>query len=115
MPEDENYFKETGRRLKQYAEQRLLLMRLQLTEKLSRVAATLITTVLMVVIGLLLLIFVSVTAGLWLAQLTDSLAAGFGIVALFYFLVFLFIIIFMKKILQNFFINKFIHLIHKKD
>jgi len=115
MPEEENYFKDTSRRLKQYAEQRLLLMRLQLTEKLSRVAATLITTVLMVVIGLLLLIFVSVTAGLWLSQLTGSLAAGFGIVALFYFLAFLFIIIFMKKILQNFFINKFIHLIHKKD
>jgi len=115
MPEEENYFKDTRRRLRQYVQQRILLMRLQATEKASRIAATLITTFLVAIIALFLLIFVSITAGLWLAHLTGSLAAGFGIVALFYFLVFLFILLFMKKILQNFFINKFIHLIHKKD
>ena len=115
MPEEENYFQETKRRLKQYIDQRILLMRLQVTEKVSRIAAALITTFLVAVVGVFLLIFISITAGLWLADLTGSLAAGFGIVALFYFVIFLFIVLFMKKILQNFFINKFIHLLHKKD
>jgi len=115
MPEDENYFRETRTRLKQYVEQRILLVRLQITEKVSRVAAAVVTSVFLVVIGLMLVIFASIAAGLWLAQITGSLAAGFGIVALFYFLIFLFMIFFMNKILQNFFINKFIHLFHKKD
>jgi len=115
MPEEENYFQETRKRLKQYIEQRILLVRLQMTEKVSRFAAAIITTFLVAVIGLFLLIFISIAAGLWLATITGSLAGGFGIVALFYFVVFLFVIIFMKKILQNFFINKFIHLFHKKN
>ena len=115
MPEEQNYFKDTRRRLRQYVQQRTLLLRLQATEKASRVAAALITTALVAIIGIFLLIFVSITAGLWLADVTGSFAAGFGIVALFYLLAFLFVILFMKKMLQNFFINKFIHLIHKKD
>jgi pilus assembly protein TadC len=115
MPDEENYFRDTRRKLRQYVQQRVLLVRLQAAEKASRIAAALITAVLVIVAGLFLLIFISIAAGLWLANITGSLAAGFGIVALFYLLAFLVIILFMKKILQNFFINKFIHLIHKKD
>ena len=115
MPEEENYFKETRRRVKQYIEQRVLLIRLELTEKASLMAASLITTFLVTIIGVFLLIFISITAGLWLGHVTGNMATGFGIVALFYFVAFLFMILFMKKILQNFFVNKLIHLIHKKD
>jgi len=115
MPEEENYFRETRRRLKQYIQQRLLLIRLLAAEKVSRMAAAIITAVFVVLVGLFLLIFVSITAGLWLGDITGSLTTGFGIVALFYLLVFLFLIFFMKKILQNFFVNKFIELFHKKD
>lgn len=115
MPEEQDFFKDTKQKLQQYVQQRILLLRLQATEKVSRIASAVITSVLIVVIGLFLLIFASITAGLWLGSITGSLITGFGIVALFYFIVFLFILIFLKKILQNLFINKLIRLIHKKD
>ena len=115
MKEEANYFKDTTRKLKQYIQQRILLLRLQATEKVSRIAATLITFIVIIVIALFLLIFGSITAGYWLADLTGSFTTGFGIVALFYLVVFLFVLFFLRKILQNFFINKLIHLFHKKD
>ncbi len=115
MPAEQNFFKDTRSKLQQYMQQRILLLRLQVTENASKIASAIITTALLVIIGLFLLIFASITAGLWLTHVTGSSVAGFGIVALFYFIVFLFIVIFLKKILQNFFINKLISLIHKKD
>jgi len=115
MKEEVNYFQDTKKRLKQYVSQRMLLMRLQATEKASHIAAIIITTIVIVIIALFLLIFASITAGYWLADLTGSLTTGFGVVALFYLLVLLFVMLFLRKILQNFFINKFIKLINKKD
>ena len=115
MPEEQDFFKDTKQKLQQYIQQRILLLRLQATDKVSRIASAVITSVLILVVGLFLLVFASIAAGLWLASITGSLVAGFGIVALFYFLVFLFIIIFLRKMLQNLFINKLIRLLHKKD
>lgn len=115
MKEQADYFQDTKKRLKQYIDQRILLLRLQATEKVSRIAAAMVTVVVIVVVALFLLIFASITAGYWLADLTGSLTAGFGIVALFYLVIFLFVILFLRKILQNFIINKLIDLFHKKD
>lgn len=115
MPNEENFFKETKEKLQQYMQQQLLLLRLQATEKISGIASKIIVSVFVVVIGLFLLIFASITAGLWLASVTGSLIAGFGIVALFYFVVFLFIIVFLRNILRNYFINKLISFFHKKS
>ena len=116
MKEEEvNYFKDTKDKVKQHLRQRLLLFRLQATEKISTVASAIITVVVVTVIAVFLLIFISITAGYWLTDVTGSPVAGFGIVALFYLVVFLFVAFFLRKILQNFFINKFIHLFHNKD
>ena len=115
MKEEANYFKDTKDRVKQHLQQRLVLLRLQATERISKVASTIITVVVVVVVAVFLLVFISITAGYWLADITGSLTAGFGIVALFYLVIFLFVAFFLRKILQNFFINKFIHLFHQKD
>ena len=115
MKEEANYFKDTKDKLKQYLQRRVLLLRLQATEEVSKIASVLITIIVITLVALFLVIFASITAGYWLADLTGSLTAGFGIVAIFYLVVFFFAIFFLKKILQNFFINKFIRLFHKKD
>jgi len=110
-----DYFQDIRTKAKQYLQQRLLLFRLQATEKISKIAATIITTVLLVVIGLFLLGFLSVTVALWIGESLGSNAAGFGIVTGFYLLVFLFVMLVLKKVLQNSFINKLIQLFHKKN
>jgi len=115
MKEEANYFQETKGKLHQYIKRRILLVQLQVADKASRIASALITAVLLIVIGLFVLIFASFAAGYWLASLTGSLAAGFGIVTLFYLVVLLFVLFVLRKIVRNFFIDKFIKLIHKKD
>lgn len=117
MKEEANpdYFQDIKSKLKKYIQQRMLLLRLQATEKITRIAAVLITVFAVALIVLFLLIFGSFTAAYWLSHITGSLTAGFGIVALFYFVVLLLVIFFFRKGLQDFFINKFIQLLNKKD
>ena len=115
MKEEVNYFQETKIKIDQYIKRRILLMRLQVADKASRIASGLITIIAIIVIALFVLIFASFAAGYWLADLTGSLAEGFGIVALFYLLIFLVVIFFLRRVSRNFFIDKFIKLIYKKD
>jgi energy-coupling factor transporter transmembrane protein EcfT len=115
MNQEENYFQDTKSKFKQYVDKRMLLLRLHATEKASKLASALITITVIVVVALFLLIFLSFTAGYWLASLTGSLVIGFGIITLFYLIVFVFAAVFLRKMLQDFFINKFIYLLTKKD
>ncbi len=115
MNQEENYFENTKSKLRQYVDKRILLLRLQATEKVSRLASALITITVIVIVALFLLIFLSFTAGYWLASLTGSLVIGFGIVTLFYLVLFLFAALFLRRMLQDFFVNKFIKLLTKKD
>jgi Putative Actinobacterial Holin-X, holin superfamily III len=115
MNQEENYLQDTRKKLKQYIQRRLLLLQLQITEKTSRIAAALITILVIITAALFLLVFASITAGCWLAGITGSLAAGFGIVALFYLVIFLFVVVFLRKRMMTFFINKIIYLFLKKD
>jgi hypothetical protein len=115
VKESPGYFEDTKKKLKHYVDQRILLVRLQVTAKASRFASALVTTVIIVIAAIFILIFGSIAAGYWLSGITGSYAAGFGIVALFYFLVLLFIIFFLRKILQNFFVDRIIKFFFKKD
>ncbi|MBS1745177.1 MAG: phage holin family protein [Bacteroidetes bacterium] len=109
------HFDETKKKLKQYINQRILLMRMQATEKASRLASALITITIIVIVAIFILIFGSIAAGYWLSGLTGSYAIGFGCVALFYFLALLFIIFFLRKILLNLFVDRIIKYFFKQD
>lgn len=115
MKEEEHYFQETKHKIEEYIDKRMLLMRLQVTDKASHIASSLITAVILTVIALFVLMFASFAAGYWLAGVTGSLVKGFGIVALFYVFVFLCVMFILRKNLRNFLIDKFIKLIYKND
>jgi len=115
MKEEANYFQETKLKINQYIDKRILLMRLQVADKASRIASTVLTAIILIIIGLFVLIFASFTAGYWLTDLTESPVIGFGIVALFYLFVFLLVIFFLRKVVRNFLVDKFIKLINEKD
>lgn len=115
MPNEENFFKETKEKVNSYIKQNILLLRLQATEKASKIISGVITAILVVIVGLFLLIFASVTAGIWLGHVTGSMIAGFGIVALFYFLLLLIVIFVLRNAFRNYFINKLIRFFHKKN
>lgn len=109
------YFDETKKKLRQYIDQRILLVRLQATEKASRFAAAFVTVAIIAIVAIFLLIFLSIAAGFWLSAMAGSYTIGFGFIALFYLLIFLFIIFFLRKILLNVFVDKIIKYFFKKD
>ena len=114
-PEEENdFFTETKNLFQTYVSDRIALVKLQAVEKLSVTAAAVISGVLLVVFGLFLLIFVSITLGFLFSHWLESYAAGFGIVAGIYLLLILLVVFFGKQLFGNAVTQKIIQSFFKK-
>ncbi|MDQ2752263.1 MAG: phage holin family protein [Bacteroidota bacterium] len=112
--EQPNFFTEIKDRLQAYISDRITLVKLQVVQKISVVAAAIISGILLVVFGLFLLIFVSITLGFLFSHWLNSYAAGFGIVAGIYLLLLLMVVFFGKKLFGNAVTNKLIQNFLKK-
>lgn len=75
--------------LKSYIENRIQLLKLELVSVVANVAAGLVSSFLILVIGMFILLMFSISLGFYLAQLVDNNALGFAIVGGIYLLVFL--------------------------
>jgi membrane protein YdbS with pleckstrin-like domain len=89
------------RKLEQYVKDRLLLLKMQAVEKISQVAAKLFSALIIAMLGFLVLLFVSLMAGYFFADITGSFYIGFGIVAAFYLLLLLLILKLRKRIIEK--------------
>ncbi len=110
MDNTEDFFGDTKKKLEDYIQKRLLLFRLQTVEKASRLAAVLITGLVMGVLAFFILLFLSIMAGYFFASVTGSEYAGFGIVAAFYIVLLIVLIKLRKKVLQKFLTNTLIQI-----
>lgn len=97
-----SFFAETQELVEDYVGNRLQLLKLQAAEKSARVVSLLITVMVMALICFFILLFVSITAGYFLAQKTGSLFTGFGIVAVFYLLVLCIVLYLRKRVLDKY-------------
>jgi hypothetical protein len=105
MEEKEDFFKESGKAIEEYIEERMLLFKLQSIEKTSKLIAVLFTGLLLSILGFFILLFLSIMLGYFFASLTGSLYLGFGIVAAFYLILFLVILKIRKAVLEKYIIN----------
>lgn len=112
--EEPNFFTEIKDRFQAYVTDRLTLVKLQAVEKISVAVAAIISGVLLLVFGLFLLIFISITLGFLFSRWLDSYAAGFGIVAGIYLLLILIVAFFGKKLFGNAVTSKLIQNFLKK-
>ena len=112
--EEPNFFTQTKERFQAYLGDRIALVKLQAVEKLSVAAAAIISGILLVVFGLFLLIFISITLGFLFSHWLDSYAAGFGIVAGIYLLLVLMVVFLGKKLFGNAVTHKIIQSFFKK-
>jgi hypothetical protein len=101
MEKQENFFTESRELFQKYVEDRLLLIKLQVVEKISGVAAMIFAGVVMILLSFFILLFVSLTACYFFASLTGSLYLGFGIVTAFYLLLLLVILAVRKKLIKK--------------
>jgi len=97
--EQQNYFSELKDAAKGYVKDRILLVKLQSAEKLSKIATGVVVGVLLAFLGMFFLIFISIAAGFYFASLTESFALGFAIVAGIYLVLMLLILLIKKSVI----------------
>lgn len=110
----ENFFTESRKELEQYIQDRLLLIKLQATEKTARLVALLFVVLMISLLGFFVLIFLSVMAGVYFSTTTNNLYTGFGIVTGFY-LVLLLTFVFCRKWISKQVINIVIRIFFDKN
>lgn len=93
----EDFFTESRKELEQYVQDRMLLLKLQATEKTAKLVAMLFSGLLISLLSLFLLLFLSIMAGYYFGKVTGSLYAGFGLVAAFYLLLLILVIVTRKR------------------
>lgn len=85
--EKEGFFVELKELMQDYVEDRLLLIKLQLTEKVAKASAAIFIAVAVGFISLLVFMIISFIAGYYLSMLVHSYPGGFAILAAIYILV----------------------------
>lgn len=96
MQTKDNFFTESKRSVKEYIHQKILLIKLQLVEKVSHLVASIISAFIIAVLSFFILLCLSIMAGFYFASLTDSNYIGFGIITGIY-VILLFIILALRK------------------
>ena len=115
MDEQKNYFEELRTKLESYIQNRILLIKLQVVEKISRLAAGMFAGLMIMILSFFVLLFISIMAAYYLAGLAGSNFIGFGIVAGFYVLLLVLIIVFRKNVIEKRIINMIIEVFFDKN
>ncbi len=104
--EKEGFFVETKEMIEEYVDDRILLLRLQLTEKAAKLSSAIFIAVTVGFLLLILFMIISFLAGFYLSRAVGSYWGGFGILAGFYIAV-IFILLYMhKSFLSKYIIDK---------
>ena len=83
--------------VKKYVENRVELVKLSLIGALANVAAGMVSSFLLLVMGMLILLMFSIALAFWLSSICESEIAGFALVGLLYLLAFIVYAAFAKK------------------
>ena len=97
-----------------YAETFYKLSLVRLTKKVSDVASGIVNSVLIFFISLCILLFISFAGAWWLGDVTNSRALGFLLIAGFYLLIVLVLVLMRKKVISPFIRNTLIRKIYEE-
>jgi uncharacterized membrane protein len=116
MNEQNSIFSELKQLVIDYVESKIQLYRIGIYEKLAKIAAVLFSTLIITLLGFFLLLFLSMCGGFYFGGLLNSNALGFLLIFGIYFILFLVIIVFRKKLLEKYINDKVIeHLFEKEE
>ena len=104
--EKESFFVEIKDQLQAYVEDRLLLLRLQATEKAATISAALFISIIVAFIGLALFLIITFIAGYCLSKAVNSYPGGFGILGGMYLLCIFLLVYIHKKYLAKAIVDK---------
>ncbi len=115
METQENFFAESREKIEEYIEDRMLLLKLRATEKISKLIGVMFATLLIVVFVFFILLFLSNTAAYYFAEITGSQYWGFGIVAGFYIVLLIVIILIRKKVIERYITNTVVNIFFERN
>ncbi|HEY6975604.1 MAG TPA: phage holin family protein [Chitinophagaceae bacterium] len=114
MSTKQDFFADSRESIEKYIHSRLLLIRLQAVEKISKLAAAMFSGLLIGMLGFFVILFLSVMAAWYFGQLLDSPFKGFGIICAFYVVTLILVLVFRKRVLQKTIINTVISIIFEQ-
>ncbi len=97
----QNPLSELSADLQQYVRVQSDILRLELTSKVAVGSSVLALVILVALIAFVLVIFMALSLGLWLSDVTGSYVQGFGIVTAIIFVKLLLILVFRKKLITR--------------
>ncbi|MFY9309439.1 MAG: phage holin family protein [Bacteroidia bacterium] len=110
-----SFFSELKQLITDYFEARIALLKINVYEKIARVTAVLFSSIIIALILFFLVFFLSISAGFYFGSLLNSNAWGFLIVFGFYLILLVVILIFRKKLLEKYIIDKVIQTLFEKE
>jgi len=102
-------------KIQDYLNSRLLLLKLEISEKTAEALAVLFSRIVLLAFILLLISFCSLTMAFAISEFYDSYVIGFGVISGFYFIITVVMLIFSKQILENPFMNKLIKIFFRQS
>ena len=94
----DDFFTASGKQLEQYVQDRILLLKLQATEKTARLVALLCSVLIISLLAFFILLFLSFMAGNYFAGITGNIYSGYAIVTGFYMLLLIIVLLYRKKL-----------------
>ncbi len=103
MPEQkQNFFEETQDLAEDYVNNRIQLLKLQTAEKSAKLVSLFFAGLIIGLLSFFILLFVSIMAGYYFSEKFNSQFYGFGIVAAFYIVLLILVLLLRKKILDKY-------------
>ncbi len=114
MKQEESFFAETRQKAEEYVKERIMLFKMELLEKVSKVAAGILSVMFLALIVFFIVFFLSIMAGWYFAYLTGSEVYGFGIVAGIYIVLLIIFLIVRKRLIEVKVVNSLIDILFDK-
>jgi hypothetical protein len=114
QPDKQGFFKDTQQLAEEYIRERLLLLKLEAAEKSARLASVVFAGILIGVLATIVLLCISALACYLLQELTGSWYYGIGIVAAFYILLLVLLIVFRKSLFYKYVSDRVVRIFFEK-
>lgn len=105
----------TAEHLKQYAEARWNLIRLDMTDKISSTVSSLTSVILIGLLSLFILLFLSIGVAWWIGQQNGNPSMGFFIVAGIYLFIVLILYFLRERLIKLPIVNLLINKLHNDE
>ncbi|MCE1198358.1 MAG: phage holin family protein [Marinilabiliales bacterium] len=109
------YFHELKELLTEYLTARVKLFKLEVYEKTAKISATLFTSLAIGLLASLMFFFLSLALGFYLGSLLNSFGTGFLIIALFYLIPLVLLLIYRKRWIEKRIIDNVIEQLMEKE